>query len=83
MSFSGCRWCGNLHGGAYCPKVRAIEYHESGAVKRVEFFGAGEDAAPATIPFVRTALKVVPLPLPSLHDDNLPDPQFDVRCGSD
>ena len=31
-----CRWCGNYH-GARCPEVRAIEYHEDGSMKRVEF----------------------------------------------
>jgi hypothetical protein len=81
MIFSGCRWCGNLHGGEHCPRVRAIEFFENGTVKRVEFRDE-EDEAPATLPFVYPVpLKVVPLP--SIHDDNLPDPQFDVRCGSD
>lgn len=31
-----CRWCGVIH-GPRCPEVRAIEYHEDGTVKRVEF----------------------------------------------
>lgn len=31
-----CRWCNGLHTGT-CPKVKAIEYHPNGAVKRVEF----------------------------------------------
>ena len=32
-----CTWCGMHHGGM-CPKVKAIEYHENGFVKRVEFY---------------------------------------------
>ena len=31
-----CSYCGNHHNGA-CPKVKAIEYHPNGTVKRVEF----------------------------------------------
>lgn len=32
-----CRWCGWAHAGV-CPRVKAIEYHPNGEVKRVEFF---------------------------------------------
>lgn len=37
----GCPYCSSqwqqiYHGGA-CPKVRAIEYHPNGTIKRVEF----------------------------------------------
>jgi hypothetical protein len=31
-----CRWCSGYHSGT-CPKVKAIEYHPNGSVKRVEF----------------------------------------------
>lgn len=31
-----CGFCGNFH-GKICPSVRAIEYHENGTIKRVEF----------------------------------------------
>lgn len=31
-----CQWCAQQHEGR-CPLVTAIEYHESGAIKRVEF----------------------------------------------
>lgn len=31
-----CEHCGGMHGGQ-CPRVKSIEYHESGAVKRVEY----------------------------------------------
>jgi hypothetical protein len=36
-----CPWCSGpwskvYHGGV-CPRVRAIEYHPSGAIKRIEF----------------------------------------------
>lgn len=41
-----CRWCSGpfsavIHSGA-CPRVKAIEYHENGMVKRVEFHEDGE-----------------------------------------
>lgn len=33
----GCPYCGNMHtDGAMCPRVKAIEYHPDGTVKRVE-----------------------------------------------
>ena len=32
----GCPYCGMGHGGT-CPRVKAIDYHENGTVKRVEF----------------------------------------------
>jgi len=32
-----CQHCGNYHTGQ-CPRVKAIEYHDNGAVKRIEFF---------------------------------------------
>lgn len=31
-----CGWCNGYHSGR-CPKVKAIEYHPNGTVKRVEF----------------------------------------------
>lgn len=31
-----CEHCNNSHSGP-CPRVKAIEYHENGAVKRVEY----------------------------------------------
>lgn len=31
-----CEWCGESHKGI-CWKVKAIEYHDNGVVKRVEF----------------------------------------------
>jgi hypothetical protein len=36
-----CQWCGLMH-GVKCPVVKAIEYHENGAVKRVEFLTPGD-----------------------------------------
>lgn len=42
--------CGNIHTGQ-CPRVKAIEYHKNGRVKRVEYF----DMQPAVgVPFVQT-----------------------------
>jgi hypothetical protein len=32
-----CEWCGEAKHKGLCWKVKAIEYHENGAVKRVEF----------------------------------------------
>ena len=34
-----CKWCGETHRGT-CPRVRTIEYYETGTVKRVEFITA-------------------------------------------
>lgn len=31
-----CQWCGLMH-GATCPRVKALEYHDNGLLKRVEF----------------------------------------------
>lgn len=39
-----CRWCGMVH-GVRCPSVKAIEYHQDGSVKRVEFL-TGVDYPP-------------------------------------
>lgn len=33
-----CQHCGMIH-EATCPRIRAIEYHPDGSVKRVEFHG--------------------------------------------
>jgi hypothetical protein len=38
----GCPWCSStlnivLHGGGPCPRVKSIEYHPDGTIKRVEF----------------------------------------------
>jgi hypothetical protein len=38
-----CQYCSNgcqqIYHGGKCPKVKSIEYHENGTVKKVEFFG--------------------------------------------
>lgn len=36
ISLKKCGYCGSYHDGT-CPRVKSIEYHPSGAVKRVEF----------------------------------------------
>lgn len=36
-----CSYCGMYHPGIACPRVKAIEYHANGTVKRVEFHEAG------------------------------------------
>jgi hypothetical protein len=32
-----CSYCGFYH-SATCPRVKAIEYHENGLIKRIEFY---------------------------------------------
>ena len=50
VSMSTCQHCGNVHTGQ-CPRVKSIEYHKNGKVKRVEYF----DMQPAvSVPFVQT-----------------------------
>ncbi len=34
-----CRWCGGVHLRA-CPRVKKMEYHESGGIKSVTYFKA-------------------------------------------
>lgn len=34
---TNCQYCGMGHTGK-CPMISAIEYHEDGSVKRVEFY---------------------------------------------
>lgn len=36
-----CRWCGIRH-GPMCPTVKAMEFHQDGTIKRVEFNGASD-----------------------------------------
>jgi hypothetical protein len=33
---TACGWCNGFHDGP-CPRVKSVEYHENGTVKRVEF----------------------------------------------
>jgi len=33
-----CQHCGAIH-ETTCPRIRSIEYHETGAIKRIEFHG--------------------------------------------
>jgi hypothetical protein len=49
---SKCPHCGLIH-EMTCPKIKAIEYHPNGTVKRVEFFSIGDQLGP-----------VMPAPLP-------------------
>jgi hypothetical protein len=37
-----CEWCGQSH-TAKCPLIKAVEYHENGTIKRIEFLT--QDAA--------------------------------------
>lgn len=36
-----CPWCGPVWHSGMCPRVEAIEYHQNGTIKRVEFREAG------------------------------------------
>jgi hypothetical protein len=43
---TNCQWCGNIH-NQKCPMIKAIEYHQDGTTKRVEFY-APNDYGPIT-----------------------------------
>lgn len=32
-----CEHCGVIHAGP-CPRIKAIEYHETGTIKRIEYW---------------------------------------------
>jgi len=38
---TACGYCGCIH-QTKCPMVKAIEYHQDGTVKRVEFYSASD-----------------------------------------
>ena len=44
-----CEHCGNYHTGT-CPRIKAIEYHKNGKIKRVEY----HDMSAASVPFVQS-----------------------------
>ena len=44
-----CQWCGQMH-DVRCPFVRAIEYHEDGSIRRVEFMRPADYVMPASVP---------------------------------
>ncbi len=45
-----CRFCGKSH-GVRCPEIKAIEYHENGAIKRIEYLTPSDYYAPMTSPY--------------------------------
>ncbi len=47
-----CRYCGHFHGDL-CPQVKAYEYHESGVLKRVEFFAPVDHVHPELLEAAR------------------------------
>jgi hypothetical protein len=47
-----CQWCGHTHGDL-CPHVKAFEYHESGSLKRVEFFTPNDHVHPELLEAAR------------------------------
>ena len=51
-----CPYCGNIHDGV-CPKVKAIEYHPNGTVKRVEFHDWKTDWTWPEMPWDSTTVK--------------------------
>jgi hypothetical protein len=49
MPNTECRFCGKVH-GVQCPSVKAIEYFETGEVKRVEFMMPHDFYTPIGLP---------------------------------
>lgn len=45
ITLNSCAYCGSYHSGT-CGRVKAIEYHQNGTVKRVEFHEPRPAAAP-------------------------------------
>lgn len=49
-----CQYCSTeitkIYHTGKCDKIKAIEYHESGKIKRVEFFAPNDYYMPFTIP---------------------------------
>lgn len=33
----GCPHCGGIHQDRTCPRIKAVEYHPDGSIKRIEF----------------------------------------------
>lgn len=64
-----CRHCGKSH-GVRCPEVKALEYFESGELKRVEFMTPADYLAPvmpaplSTYPLKPTCGEWLPNPFP-------------------
>jgi len=48
-TWTPCQWCGNVQHTGVCPRVKAIEYHPNGTIKRVEFQGWPSPARTAAI----------------------------------
>ena len=48
-----CPHCGMGH-GAVCPRIKAVEYHADGTIKRVEYFDPPQVALPSTMPVFGT-----------------------------
>ncbi len=46
-----CKFCGVVH-GVQCPAVKAIEYYENGAIKRVEYKTAPDFPPASSYPYV-------------------------------
>lgn len=44
-----CEHCGNYHTGT-CPRIKAIEYHKNGKIKRVEY----HDMSAVSVPLVQS-----------------------------
>ena len=59
LSLNSCPWCGFLHiSGDMCPRVKAIEYHPDGRVKRIEFWPEQPFISGAWAPDVNTQIVI-------------------------
>ncbi len=58
-----CPHCGMGHSGT-CPRIKAIEYHQDGTIKRVEFHAAAPmESIPSTSPLWPPQTTTNPYPL--------------------
>ncbi len=35
---AACPWCDGVHPPERCPRIKSIEYHDNGAIRKIEFF---------------------------------------------
>lgn len=54
-----CQWCGHIHGDL-CPQVKAFEYAEDGAIRRVEFFSPVDRMHPDLVEAARRIIEHAP-----------------------
>jgi len=73
-----CPYCGLIH-GTVCPRVKAIEYHPGGTIKRVEFHDA-RTATPLNPVVVRTYNDRCPFSRDGCHSPQFSDGNDSCRC---